>query len=149
MSDNEAAHRTFCPSAQPDWPGAVAFGIVGGTATDPRVGYLETTQPVSEQLLKLAEPVTAPEVFRFAASCLHGACLHFQDNTCTLVQRVVKLLPEVTLELPDCAIRESCRWWRQEGAVACRRCPQVVTDNYNPSGAMRAASAPRELMPAA
>ena len=149
MKDRDDALRTCCPSAQPDWAGAVAFCIIGGTAREPRVGYLEVAQPVSGQLLKLAEPVSPSEVFRFAASCLHGGCVHFQDDACTLVRRMVQLLPEVTSELPSCAIRDSCRWWRQEGAAACWRCPQVVTDNYNPSGAMRAAAHPPELMPAA
>ena len=149
MKDSDQALGTFCPSAQPDWPGAVAFGIVGGTAREPRVGYLESAQPISGELLKLADPVTPSEVFRFAASCLHGGCVHFQGNACTLVRRVVQLLPEVAYALPSCAIRASCRWWRQEGAAACRRCPQVVTDNYNPSGEMREAAHSPELMPAA
>ncbi|NCS45084.1 MAG: nitrogen fixation protein, partial [Microcystis aeruginosa BS11-05] len=39
----------------------------------------------------------------------------------------------VTDILPPCRIRQNCRWWLQEGKAACLRCPQVVTDNYNPS----------------
>lgn len=131
---------SLCPSAQPEWQGAVAFGIVGGTASEPRVGYIDEAQPVSEKLLALAEPVAAAEVFRFAARCMNAGCVHFQSDTCSLVSRVVKLLPEVVEMLPNCAIRPACRWWRQEGAAACRRCPQVVTDNYNPSYEMRAAA---------
>ncbi|MCA2699690.1 MAG: nitrogen fixation protein, partial [Microcystis sp. M179S2] len=46
---------------------------------------------------------------------------------------VAQGLAEVTDTLPPCRIRQNCRWWLQEGKAACLRCPQVVTDNYNPS----------------
>jgi len=139
---------SLCPSAQPEWQGAIAFGVVGGTGSEPRVKYIDEAQPVTDELLAFAAPVTAPEVFRFAAPCLNAGCVHFQSDRCTLVSRVVKLLPEVVDSLPRCAIRAACRWWRQEGGAACRRCPQVVTDDYNPSGEMREAAHPPELMPA-
>ena len=35
--------------------------------------------------------------------------------------------------LPRCAIRPTCRWFRQEGREACLRCPQVATELRNPS----------------
>jgi hypothetical protein len=131
---------SLCPSAQPEWQDAVAFGVVGGTVSEPRVRYIDEAQPVTDELLALAAPVSAPEVFRFAAPCLNAGCVHFQSDTCTLVSRVVKLLPQVVDKLPRCVIRPACRWWQQEGAAACRRCPQVVTDNYNPSYEMRSAA---------
>jgi hypothetical protein len=131
---------SVCPSAQPEWQGAIAFGIVGGTVSEPRVQYIDQAQPVTDELLALAAPVSPPEVFRFAAPCLNAGCAHFQSDRCTLVSRVVKLLPQVVDSLPRCAIRAACRWWRQEGTAACRRCPQVVTDNYIPSQEMRAAA---------
>jgi hypothetical protein len=139
MSATPAA-GSLCPSAQPEWEGAVAFGVVDGTASEPRVKYINEAQPVTDELLALTAPVTAPEVFRFAASCLNGGCVHFQSNSCSLVSRVVNLLPKVVDSLPHCAIRAACRWWQQEGPAACHRCPQVVTDNYNPSHEMRAAA---------
>lgn len=134
------ASSSLCPSAQPEWQDAIAFGVVGGTGDNPQVKYLQKAQPVTAELLQLAAPIAPPEVFRFAASCLHGGCVHFQSNSCTLASRIVKLLPEVVEKLPRCAIRASCRWWQQEGVAACRRCPQLVTDNYNPSREMRQAA---------
>jgi hypothetical protein len=131
-----------CPSADADWRGAVAFGIIGGTPAGPLAKYLPEPVPVTAELLKLAGPVTPPEVFRFAASCLNSGCVHFQGNACSLASRVVKLLPAVMDRIPRCAIRASCRWWRQEGVAACHRCPQVVTENYHPSAAMREAAQP-------
>jgi hypothetical protein len=55
----------------------------------------------------------------------------------------VKFLPIATDELTPCAIRPRCRWWQQEGKAACSRCPQVVTDNYNPSELMIQAASPK------
>ncbi len=138
----EKRSDNLCPSADPAWRGAVAFGIIGGTVSEPEARYLPAALPVTGELLRLAEPATPVEVFRFGAPCLNGGCVHFEGGACSLVSRIVKLLPEATEQIPHCSIRPSCRWWRQEGAAACRRCPQVVTENYNPSGQMRAAAQP-------
>ena len=56
--------------------------------------------------------------------------------------RIVKNLPEVIEELLPCSIRRDCRWWQQEGKAACLRCPQVITDNYNPSELIREVAIP-------
>jgi hypothetical protein len=115
---------------------------VGGTAEKPEVKHFPATLPITEELIRLASPVTPPEVFRFAAPCQHAGCVHFAENQCSLVTRIVSLLPEVAEHLPACSIRPDCRWWQQEGKAACLRCPQVVTNNYNPSEAMREAAEP-------
>ena len=132
----------LCPSAPPEWEGSRLIGIVGGTAAEPRVSNLAAAQPVTGDLLALAGPVTPTEVFRFAAPCRCTDCVHFAERKCTLVERIVTLVPAVAEQLPFCPIRHECRWWEQEGSAACRRCPQVVTDNYSPSAAMRNAATP-------
>ena len=132
--------RPLCPSAQPDWEESVVFGVVGGTAEEPRVAHLETTLPLDDELRARVEPVTPAEVFRMAAPCLCTGCVHFEGETCNLAKRIVRVLPTVTDRLPKCAIRPRCRWWQQEGPAACARCPQVVTDNYNASESMREAA---------
>ena len=43
----------------------------------------------------------------------------------------------VVRALPRCAIRPTCRWFRQEGPAACFRCPQVVTDSRTASDLQR------------
>lgn len=131
------AARPLRPSAQPTWRGARAIGIVGGDPRAPRVGYLAATQPVTPDLLALADGVSPDEVFRFAAPCVGGGCGHFADGGCRLARKLAAWLPEVADEPPPaCTIRPDCRWWRQEGVAACRRCPQVVTRNLMPSPAM-------------
>jgi hypothetical protein len=141
-SGSAPSPKPICPSAQPDWRGSVLIGVVGGTANEPRVSYLGKSRPVTDELLKLADPVSPTEVFRFAAPCLCKGCVHFETGRCHLVERVVSLLPEVTKELPACEIRPNCRWWLQEGPTACSRCPQVVTNNHNPSNRMIQAARP-------
>jgi hypothetical protein len=133
----------LCPSAQPDWEGSVVIGVIGGTAEQPHMAYLTTPQSVTDELLALAGPVAPTEMLRFAAPCMCSGCVHFADAQCRLVARMVKLLPVVVEKLPACAIRPRCRWWLQEGRTACMRCPQVVTDNYNPSALMRQAAEPK------
>jgi hypothetical protein len=123
----------FCPSGRPEWDNSIVFGIIGGTETEPRVIYLDESVPINTELLEKAAPVTPAEIYRVAVPCVHHKCLHFDGTNCTLAQRVVEKMPVVEEELPQCSIRENCRWWHQEGKTACMRCPQVVTDNYNHS----------------
>jgi len=135
--------QILCPSAQADWQDSVAIGVIAGTAEEPRLVHLQNTMPVTDELLALSDPVTPTEVFRFAAPCMCTGCLHFEQQKCQLASKIATILPAVTDELPSCSIRPRCRWWQQEGKAACVRCPQVVTDNYNPSDIMRSAAAPK------
>jgi hypothetical protein len=124
---------TLCPSAQADSPNRVVFGIVGGTVEAPRITYLERTEPLTDELVRRSHPVTPTEIFRMATLCATKKCLHFDGANCRLAKQIVEELPGVVEELPACSIRRDCRWWQQEGKAACMRCPQVITDSYNPS----------------
>lgn len=131
-----------CPSAQANWEGSTAFGIVTGTADEPQVAYLAEPQPVTDELLALSGPVHPTEIFRFAAPCAGSACQHFDGAKCRLVGRIVEGLPAVSEHLPPCKIRSTCRWWQQEGKAACLRCPQIVTENHAPSEQLARATDP-------
>ena len=137
-----AGSPLLCPSAQPDTAAAVVLGVVDHEASPPEVQYLDSPMPVTPELLALAGPVRPTEVFRFAASCQQGACSHWSGHDCSLVTRIVKLVPAASLALPPCRIRTDCRWFHQLGREACRRCPSVVTQNQEPSDAMREAATP-------
>jgi hypothetical protein len=128
----------LCPSAVPQMRGSVAFGVVAGAADAPRLRHFEHPLPVTDDLLKLSEPVSPTEVFRFAAPCACNNCSNFRESRCSLASRIVTWLPIVVEKLPTCSIRPNCRWWRDEGQAACFRCPQVVTDNYRPTKQMQA-----------
>jgi len=132
----------LCPSAQPDQDGALAFGVVGGTPSTPEVNYLRRLLPVNQELLALAAPVEPTEVFRFAAPCAETACQHFDSGGCTLATKIARLIDGGDHGVPACHIRPRCRWWNQEGAAACRRCPLIVTESHAPSDALRYAADP-------
>ena len=132
----------LCPSALPEMPQGRVFGVVGGTATEPRLSYLDQTAPVTDEIVAMAGPVKPTEVFRLAAPCVESKCCHFDGQDCKLATRIVQILPAVSEGLPVCAIRKDCRWFQQEGRSACMRCPQVVTLNCAASDAMVQAAAP-------
>jgi hypothetical protein len=121
------ARALTCPSAQPDMESARIIGVVGGTPNEPEVGYLApgvaVVPPTPDQLGGLE----ITHVLRFAATCEEHKCAHFSGNRCSLAKRIVDQLPAVVQMLPRCQIRSTCRWFAEQGADACRRCPQVVT----------------------
>jgi hypothetical protein len=133
MEEIAAAQTTLCPSARPESENSFVFGIIGGTVAEPRVAYLKQPLPITDELIAKASPITPAEIFRAAAPCATKGCQHFDGQDCRLATRIVEQLPAVAEELPPCSIRRDCRWWNQEGKAACMRCPQVITDNYNPS----------------
>lgn len=142
MEDVSANKTTFCPSARPELADSVVFGVVSGKVAEPSVAYLKQPQPVTDELTTLSSPVTPTEIFRAAAPCAESGCQHFDGKNCRLAMRIVEQLPAVVEELPPCSIRRNCQWWQQEGKAACMRCPQVITDNYNPSELMREVATP-------
>jgi hypothetical protein len=133
MENIAAEKTTLCPSARPESEDSVVFGIISGTVAEPRVAYLKQPQPITDELIAKASPITPAEIFRTAAPCATKGCQHFDGQDCRLATRIVEKLPAITEELPPCSIRRDCWWWQQEGKAACMRCPQVITDNYNAS----------------
>jgi hypothetical protein len=126
----------LCPSAQPAMEGGQIFGIAGGTAEVPRITYLDRPIPITPEIASLAHPVEPDEVFRVAARCAEGRCVHFSGSRCELGQRAVMLLQPVVSSLPPCAIRPRCRWFAEQGRAACMRCPQIVTRKHGADPAM-------------
>lgn len=143
MKDTNPNHTSpLCPSARPELPDSAVFGIVTGTVEEPRITYLKQPQPVTDELMALSGSVTPTEVFRTTSPCVTNKCQHFDGKDCRLATRIVEQLSPVVEELPPCSIRRNCRWWQQEGSVACMRCPQVITDNYNSSEQIRQVATP-------
>jgi hypothetical protein len=133
MTNHSDQADLLCPSAQPDTPGGIVFGVITGSQERRRVGYLTEKQAVTDDLLKLAEPARPQQVFRFSAPCAGSGCMHFDGANCRLASRVASRMEPVVNALPPCGIRQTCRWFRQEGKAACLRCPQVVTEVHDAS----------------
>ncbi len=127
---NKKSQQLMCPSAEPDMEGSVIFGMVVGTATEPKLMHFDRVKQIPPALLALDSPVRPTEIFRIASTCIENGCEHFDGTNCRLTSRIIDELPVVTEQIPACPIRSTCRWWYQEGAAACQRCQQVVRDNY-------------------
>lgn len=135
----------LCPSATAQSDGANVFAVIGGTPDRPRVNYLDTKIPFDDSLASISGSLDPTEVFRIAGRCSGQQCLHFESNrnACRLVEKVVRLVPSVAVgKVPRCAIRVECRWWEQEGVMACRRCPQIARINPVQGEELRLASDP-------
>ncbi len=141
-----------CPSAQHHLAGAQVFAVIGGTALQPEVTYLDQALPVTPEVVAMAAPVDPAEVFRISAPCAQSSeCWHFDEGRrqCRLAIRTVRLAPVVVSKPPRCAIRTQCVWWSQEGVSACLRCPQVVTNDAAPSARVIETADPLNLAGAA
>src|ERR1700687_2145603 len=101
----------LCPSGSPEWADAKLIGVVGGSATSPRVVPVAHAIGVTPELLALSGPVSPTEVFRFAATFVEKRCKNFQHGSCHVAEKIVKLLSAVSDRLPFCTIRASCRWF--------------------------------------
>lgn len=130
----------LCPSASAGAEDAVVIGIVLGSAEAPRVAYLEAPLPVTPDILARTAPIPPNQVLRTAARCAEGLCGHYDGSDCTLAKRIVANLEAALDRPPPCAIRPTCRWWRQEGKAACARCPEVATESWGRGAAFEAAA---------
>ena len=127
-----------CPSAQPDFQDAQVLGVIQQDDAGPRLAYAAGHVPATADVVEATGPVPPTLVMRFAGKCETARCQHFRKGACSLVGRIVEGLAPVTDALPACAIRRTCRWFAQEGAEACHRCPQVVTRLENPDARLQA-----------
>ena len=138
MTQNNTA-PLMCPSIISIGPEAQVFGVLTGSPAEGlQVGYLTEAVPATPELLAAAAPAEPAEVFRAAAPCFEHRCKHFDGTRCQLATRITAMLDPVVSALPRCAIRATCRWFRQEGRAACMRCPQVTTELRNPNELDRA-----------
>ncbi|MGH2414917.1 MAG: nitrogen fixation protein, partial [Microcystaceae cyanobacterium] len=101
MIENTATdNSTLCPSARPESPDSVVFGVVSGTVAKPHIAYLKQPQSVTDELMAKSSPATPAEIFRTAAPCAESGCMHFDGKDCRLAQRIVEHLSTVAEELP-------------------------------------------------
>lgn len=72
--------------------------------------------------------------FRFSSPCARGGCHQWTGSRCGVIDSVLKdtrdqnYHPKADTPLPQCSIRDNCRWFDQTGAAACAVCDIVVTE---------------------
>jgi hypothetical protein len=123
----------LCPSAQPGMDECRVLGVVQRDGPTPMLQYLNERVGATDEVLALAAPLKPTEVFRLAATCAEHKCPHYDGADCRLATRIVQILPAAVNTLPPCIIRKECRWYSQEGAAACYRCPEITTISYDVS----------------
>jgi hypothetical protein len=115
-----------CPSSRAE-PGAAVIGMLGG---DGRVQYLKDWLAIDQQFIDDVSKHGRPEQrYRFAGRCVEGACSQWTGQRCGVIDKVSEAIaPDGEHNVPACAIRSACRWFRQSGPDACHVCPMVITD---------------------
>lgn len=120
------AQNLLCPSYVAK-PGATLFGIVNAEG---KIDYLPEAVEIDKTFVDEAKKGRTPEArFRFAGNCAKSGCHQWdkEGHNCSLVGRIVNALDRpVQAALQDCAIRDRCRWFAQEGASACANCNEVM-----------------------
>jgi len=117
---------TWCPSGLADRPESVVLGV--RSVEDGGVAYLAEPVPAADVVDMVPAGIEPRRILRFASFC-ESECLHRSGNACGLVDRITAVpVPEAPgASAPRCHLRARCKWWRQRGLDACRRCPAVTT----------------------
>ncbi|MGH3859154.1 hypothetical protein [Actinokineospora sp.] len=115
-----------CPSASAA-PGATLLGVFGPNGRAIFTPHGPKLTPELRDTLAASTEGPLEARFRFAAPCAQSACV-FWDGSCRAVDAAHEDYgsPDAAA-LPECGIRDTCRWWAQEGARACAVCPLVRT----------------------
>jgi len=125
--------KKSCPSSRAS-EGSVILGVINKNGT---VGFIsnkaELTPELYREMLKKGEP---EKRFRFSNDCVEKGCNQWQAGNCSVIQRILHYNEDLELEaqLPSCSIRDSCRWYFQEGPKACSFCPYIITDMLEKKG---------------
>ncbi|RLK61712.1 hypothetical protein [Actinokineospora cianjurensis] len=140
-----------CPSGQAT-PGATLLGIMGPGGRVVFTPHGPTLTPSLRTHLQSQVDQSHPGAplesrYRFATPCATKGCA-FWDGTCRALDAAHDTYPTPDTpassnssgghrapadpshsveNLPHCGIRDTCRWWSQEGPAACAVCPQVRT----------------------
>ncbi len=123
---NAESSEYSCPAA----PAVEGSEVFAATGYDGRSYHFKTKFRLPKELLNDAVAGNWEKRFRFTGSCQEGSCKHWQDGDCALSQMVIHETNKralKTLPLPECAIRESCRWYSQDQEAACSVCSYVVS----------------------
>ena len=126
MPSTTAQAPVLCPSSTMK-EGAILLGIA---MPDGSIAFARDRIVVDENFVRSAQIGGSPESrFRFSSPCVKGACKQWVNNRCSVIDEVLEIVAERQVEeLPVCSIRSQCRWFDQQGAVACMACPLVITD---------------------
>lgn len=109
--------------------GAILLGIVNEKN---EIDFIANSIKITEAFVQSSKEVDkAPEKrFRFSNICIQSGCKQWTGNRCGVIDEVLNMVEEKYWKnnLPRCSIRQTCRWFAQSGANACKVCPLIITD---------------------
>ncbi|MBX2947196.1 MAG: hypothetical protein KF725_15300 [Cyclobacteriaceae bacterium] len=117
-----------CPSSVCE-EGAEVIGLVNEQG---QINFLGQPLPVFHEFVEIVrQGRSAEKRFRFANRCLEKGCHQWTGSGCGIIEDVLQNMEKNLMKaLPNCGIRQDCRWYHQRGGNACRVCPIVITDNF-------------------
>jgi hypothetical protein len=126
-----AESTILCPS----WSCEAGASLIGIVLADGSVAFSKDRIVIDDAFVQTARQGRSPEKrFRFSSTCRRAACIQWTDGKCGIVDRIIgehedrAIAASEPFELPECSIRPQCRWHLQSGDIACRACPEVITD---------------------
>lgn len=126
----ETQNKT-CPSSL----GQVGSNLLGVVNANGTVGFFSEPVEVTQEFIDDAgDPESLEHRFRFSNKCVQSGCKQWTGTACGVIKAVLALdsIP-AKKELPACNIRNTCRWFSQEGPVACNGCRYVITNISEPA----------------
>ena len=106
--------------------------LLGVVQTDKTVTFLNTPIRTDKAFIEKVQAQGEPEKrFRFANKCAKSGCRQWDGSSCGVMNTLAVANRHLEGEavLRPCIIRDSCRWFYQEGKTACTICPFVITNN--------------------
>ncbi len=123
----KSKESVLCPSCRAQ-KGARLLGI---RQADGRVALLPQPLLINDAFIKEASKHShAEQQFRFTNKCVESGCKQWTGTRCGVADTIVAVMNDLHIsdELPTCGIRPQCRWFKQNGADACKVCPFVITE---------------------
>ena len=101
--------------------------LIGIRQSNGAIAFLGTPVAVDRNFVRIAAEGRPPELrFRFAGPCAQGSCANWTGTGCAVAASISRPGAAAVAALPECGIRQRCRWFHQHGGDACAVCPEVV-----------------------
>ena len=108
----------YCPSTYTSESTHV-LGLVDETG---KLNFLPALLPINKYGLDVLTDTDLRDKVRLTGPCVTSSCANWNGH-CELGDQLAAY--EISAE-PDCAIRDSCRWRRENGNSVCGICTQVT-----------------------
>jgi hypothetical protein len=120
--DSVVRGQLDCPSMLP----GLARGVIAKVVkNEERLKFLAEEISVPTSLSLAVDSETVLKRARFVGLCRTVECGHWTGVSCRLGHAIASVEVQSAGELAPCAIRSSCRWFKENGSAACAPCQHV------------------------